>query len=76
MSLIVLCLESQLSVIHIYRGRHVCARSSHLRHAHESLQFMLLEFDRLALEGEEGGWPFYAERVEQLNQAFSDHSEL
>jgi serine/threonine protein kinase len=46
------------------------------RHAHENLQLMLSEFDRVALEGEEGGWPFYTERVEQLNQAFSDHSAL
>jgi serine/threonine protein kinase len=46
------------------------------RHAHEKLQLMLSEFDRLALEGEEDGWPFYTEMVEQLNQEFSDHSEL
>lgn len=46
------------------------------RHAHDCLQLILSDFDRLALEGEEVGWPFYTERVEQLNQAFSDHSEL
>lgn len=46
------------------------------RHAHASLQLVLSEFDRVALEGEEGGWPFYTKRVEQLNQAFSDLSTL
>lgn len=45
-------------------------------HAYACLQVMLSEFDRLALEGEKGGWPFYTKRVEQLNQAFSDHSEV
>lgn len=46
------------------------------RHAHENLLFVLSEFDRLALEGEEGGWPFYTKRVKQLNQTFFDHGEL
>lgn len=44
--------------------------------AHKSLLALLSDFDRLADEGEESGWPHYASRVESLNDAFSDNSEL
>lgn len=46
------------------------------RHAYEALSLMLADFDQIAREGEEGGWPYYAERVERLNSAFSDRTEL
>jgi hypothetical protein len=33
-------------------------------------------FDEIAAESEEGGWPYYEDRVEKLNEAFSDSSPL
>lgn len=44
-------------------------------YAHKNLQLMLSEFDRLALEGKKGDWPFYSERVAMLNQEFADHAD-
>lgn len=42
------------------------------RHAHNTITLMLDDFDKSAREGELSGWPYYAERLEQLNEYFSD----
>lgn len=40
-------------------------------HAFETLAVTLRYFDGLAAEGEAGGWPYYEQRLQQLNEAFS-----
>jgi serine/threonine protein kinase len=42
--------------------------------AHQSLVLLLSYFDSLAIEGEEAGWPYYAERLAQLNATFGHDS--
>lgn len=44
--------------------------------AFKALSIMIAEFDQIARAGEENGWPYYAERVERLNSAFSERTEL
>ena len=42
--------------------------------AHQSLVLLLSYFDSLAIEGEEARWPYYAERLAQLNATFGHDS--
>lgn len=46
------------------------------RNTFETLLVTLNYFDEIAAESEEGGWPYYEDRVEKLNEAFSDSSPL
>jgi len=49
-----------------------------LKHLHglafETLSVTLAHFDQLAIESQEGGWPYYEERLQRLNDAFCDSS--
>jgi hypothetical protein len=42
--------------------------------AYENLVVLLNYFDSLAIEGEEAGWPFYTERLAQINASFGHDS--
>lgn len=44
------------------------------RNAFDTLSATLAHFDQIASESEEGGWPYYADRLEQLNEAYSDRA--
>lgn len=46
-------------------------RSVH-KHTYDTLVHTLEYFDNISRESEELGWPYYAERLESLNEAFSD----
>lgn len=39
----------------------------------DTLSVTLTHFDQLASGGEEGGWPYYEDRIRRLNEAFSDN---
>jgi serine/threonine protein kinase len=39
---------------------------------HLAVTLMLTEFDRHANEGEAGGWPYYSERLHQLNKVYEE----
>ena len=42
-------------------------------YAYETLEITLAYFDKISLESEESGWPYYEDRLRQLNDAFADN---
>lgn len=44
--------------------------------AFETLSLTLAQFDQIATESQESGWPYYEDRLQKLNDAFSDDSAL
>jgi len=44
--------------------------------ASETLSLTLAQFDRIATESQEAGWPYYEDRLNRLNDAYPDNSPL
>lgn len=46
------------------------------KHTFDTLAVTLAQFDEIAHESEDLGWPYYADRLRKLNEAFSDRGQL